>query len=349
MEKNKKVVILTIITILLLASAFVAFFNESRGNTSQYFNNLALASDAKLYLSPSTIIKQGVTPPVTLYLNISVFNITNMASCEFNITFTPNIVIPKSYKVYPVQGQYPTADTDQSSKKGYFWAKLTYGTAISLPNANASLLNIGFTAYYGSTTLHFVEAVLKDPNGNTISCTTQDGSVWIIKHDVAVTNVSTSTNETYVGRIVNITVTTQNLGNIAENYYINVSAGASLLTQFQVLNMQPNEIRTLTFNWNTSSWAPSMTPYTIKAQAQILPYETNTANNLYVDGQVKLKLVGDVNGDGKVDINDLKAWDAAYGSTPGSSNWNPQADINGDGIVDKQDGILIIQNYQNHL
>jgi hypothetical protein len=64
---------------------------------------------------------------------------------------------------------------------------------------------------------------------------------------------------------------------------------------------------------------------------------------------VKLKLIGDVNGDGIVDINDLVAWDAAYGSRPGDLNWNVQADINGDGVVDQQDGQLIVQNYRNSL
>jgi hypothetical protein len=105
----------------------------------------------------------------------------------------------------------------------------------------------------------------------------------------------------------------------------------------------------MTYDWNTTGFPASNTPYIIKAQADILPYETNTTNNVYVDGSVKLKLIGDVNGDGKVDINDLMAWDAAYGSKLGDPNWNIQADINGDEIVDNQDGQLIVQNYRNSL
>jgi hypothetical protein len=30
-------------------------------------------------------------------------------------------------------------------------------------------------------------------------------------------------------------------------------------------------------------------------------------------------------------------------------NWNPQADLDGNGTVDKADGTLIIENYGNHL
>jgi hypothetical protein len=49
---------------------------------------------------------------------------------------------------------------------------------------------------------------------------------------------------------------------------------------------------------------------------------------------------GDINGDGTVDIYDAILLAAAFGSTPGSSNWNPRADLNGDGIVDIYDAII---------
>jgi uncharacterized protein (DUF2141 family) len=80
-----------------------------------------------------------------------------------------------------------------------------------------------------------------------------------------------------------------------------------------------------------------------------VPYETNLANNALTDGNIKVKIMGDVNGDGTVGILDLEAWDAAYGSSQGMPNWNPQADLDGNGTVDKADGTLIIENYGNHL
>src|SRR5208282_5982169 len=44
-------------------------------------------------------------------------------------------------------------------------------------------------------------------------------------------------------------------------------------------------------------------------------------------------LQGDVNGDGVVDNNDMAIVDAALGSRQGSSNWNPNADLDRDGTV----------------
>lgn len=56
-------------------------------------------------------------------------------------------------------------------------------------------------------------------------------------------------------------------------------------------------------------------------------------------------LLGDVNGDGKVDIVDLVKVIRAYGSYPGHPEWNPNADINDDGKVDIQDLVLVIRHY----
>jgi len=50
---------------------------------------------------------------------------------------------------------------------------------------------------------------------------------------------------------------------------------------------------------------------------------------------------GDVNWDGYIDATDHDLIAAAYGSRLGMPNWNPDADLNGDGKVDHVDlGIL---------
>lgn len=47
--------------------------------------------------------------------------------------------------------------------------------------------------------------------------------------------------------------------------------------------------------------------------------------------------LGDINGDGYIDDKDYALLEAAYGSVPGATNWNPAADLNGDGKVDLAD------------
>jgi len=54
------------------------------------------------------------------------------------------------------------------------------------------------------------------------------------------------------------------------------------------------------------------------------------------------RLPGDVNGDGIVDTGDKILVGLAFWSEPGDSNYNPNADVNGDGNIDTGDKILIM-------
>jgi hypothetical protein len=55
-------------------------------------------------------------------------------------------------------------------------------------------------------------------------------------------------------------------------------------------------------------------------------------------------LVGDVNGDGTVNLSDLQAFASAYLSVPGDLNYNSAADFNQDGIVNMVDAKALMQN-----
>ena len=64
-----------------------------------------------------------------------------------------------------------------------------------------------------------------------------------------------------------------------------------------------------------------------------------------IHGTVKVKISGDVNSDGKVDVYDLLDFGKAYGSTPSTSNWNPECDFNRDDKVDNSDLSDLSENY----
>ena len=53
----------------------------------------------------------------------------------------------------------------------------------------------------------------------------------------------------------------------------------------------------------------------------------------------------DLNGDGVVDIFDVVIMAKAFGSKPGGSKWNSVADLNYDDVVDIYDVALIVQNF----
>jgi PKD repeat protein len=56
-------------------------------------------------------------------------------------------------------------------------------------------------------------------------------------------------------------------------------------------------------------------------------------------------LIGDLNGDGKVDMRDIAIVAKAFNTIPGDPNWNPIADLNGDGKVNMKDISIVAKAY----
>jgi hypothetical protein len=69
---------------------------------------------------------------------------------------------------------------------------------------------------------------------------------------------------------------------------------------------------------------------------------------LTFDGQVKVRIAGDINGDWSVNILDSIILSNAFLATPSSSNWNPNADINGDNVVNILDAIIQGNHFLEH-
>ena len=55
-------------------------------------------------------------------------------------------------------------------------------------------------------------------------------------------------------------------------------------------------------------------------------------------------IVGDVDSDGEVELEDLQAIKAAMGTRPGSQRWNPACDLNSDGKVNRRDLLSAQEN-----
>ena len=58
-----------------------------------------------------------------------------------------------------------------------------------------------------------------------------------------------------------------------------------------------------------------------------------------------IALLGDVNGDGIVDIYDVVTVATAFGSYPGHPKWNPDADLVPDSLIDIFDIVTVAKNF----
>jgi hypothetical protein len=88
---------------------------------------------------------------------------------------------------------------------------------------------------------------------------------------------------------------------------------------------------------------------TIRAEASVVAGEVDTSDNVYVDGTVTvIWRIGDVNGDGRIDIFDLVMLAGRYGSKPGDPRYDPLLDFSQNGIIDIFDVVATASSYGTH-
>jgi hypothetical protein len=297
-----------------------------------------------LFINPASISFEELVVGQRFTIYVTVVNITDLKSYSIKLSYNTVMLDVVSITLLPEEA-LPAGTWSVSDATGIIKINVTYDGPSITTSVPVQLAAITFkTMNRGQSPLHLYDTELKDSLGNPITHETADGLILILRHDVAIISVEPSTVETYVGNSIDVTVVAENEGDVAESFTVKVYYNDTLFGTSDIVDLGAGENTSIVFTWDTTGVAAGYS-YPIKAEATTVPNESNTDNNLLVDGAVKIKLVGDVNNDNTVDINDLNAWDAAYGSHEGDLNWNVQADINGDGVVDNTDGILIVQNY----
>ena len=197
---------------------------------------------------------------------------------------------------------------------------------------------------YTTTGIYNVTLTVTDSEGLTDTTWKTVNVTIALIHDIAITNMTTPTNTAYPGWIIYINVTVQNQGDYTETFDLTVYANTTAINTQTVTNLNPAETRTITFQWNTTDITPCQN-LTIWSQAQTLPDETETEDNTLTDGTVKIKMPGDVDGNGKIDYKDLFSLAAAYGISQGDPRYKVDLDFNLDGKIDYRDLFTLAANY----
>ena len=171
-----------------------------------------------------------------------------------------------------------------------------------------------------------------------------DGTVEVVLPDIAILDVYPSNPSAYPGWVLEVYVVVSNEGESPASFNVTLYYNETKISTLRVVSLPPHQNLTLTFNWDTTGLEHCCN-YTLKAEAEILPYEENIENNFFTDGIVKMKIMGDVNGDGTVNLLDLIIAGSSIDATPESPEWNPDADLNQDLKINLLDLLIISANY----
>ncbi len=166
-------------------------------------------------------------------------------------------------------------------------------------------------------------------------------------HDVAVTAVETfiticdktyPINIVFEGRSININATVENQGDFTETFNVTAKYEGNTI-QTTTIPLTAHTSTTVTFTWDTTGVAKGT--YTISVEASMVQGETNTTDNTFIDGTVTVTLLGDFDGDGDIDEDDLWKFCEViilyYIYPPPERTLDPRCDLDEDGDIDEDD------------
>jgi len=166
-------------------------------------------------------------------------------------------------------------------------------------------------------------------------------NTWI---NLAVADVLPSKSAIGEGYKLYISVTVQNQGWNAQTTKLTVYVNTTVVGTIASLALPKRSQAILIFTWQTT---PALRGnYVVSSTADPVPNEPDVRDNDRSYGRiVKVTIVGDVNGDGVVDIFDAITLSNAFASVPNDPTWNGNVDINSDNSVDIFDAILLSGNF----
>lgn len=248
---------------------------------------------AATILAASAITDATLTPGAEPFrMNITVANVQNLWGYQFILNYNTSILSALNAGAYPPfkNAAVPPEINDAS---GYVALQYyTYGgdpTGFSTVDP-AQIAWIDFVAdNYGKSVLHlhgpYDGSLLSDVYGQPILHEDVNGSFTNLV-DIAVTHITLSRTTANKGELVNINVTMANEGETTATFSVTVHYDTTAIQTKTVTDLENGTSTTLQFTWDTTYMMPNT--YTIKAEAEILQGESDTADNVFVDGSVTI-------------------------------------------------------------
>jgi len=332
-------------TVLLVLSLLMLFaFLPTKSN----------ATGTNVYVSPAST-NALLGSDCVIYVKVA--NVTDLYAWEFQLEYDETILDLTSYAVVTGGLNSPTHSFYSNINETIglvWWAESTiYNTTSGITYSDQAIFELHFhTLATGSSNLHLSGTILSDSAGNEITHTTTDGTVTVYQRDLAITSITVlnygcsiykndiDVNGTSYYYPVEVNV--QNTGTFDSGQFhvkLEVYLGASLETSTEILVADLAHGSSFVVNFTNTLRPASTGTYHLVATAdsQNEVVEDNESNNTYTSSTFKATIIGDVNGDQKVNILDAVIMAQAWGATPSDPWWNIKGDINHDGTVDIYD------------
>ena len=183
--------------------------------------------------------------------------------------------------------------------------------------------------------------------------TLDPGGGVVLTHDVRTENLTPL--KTIVGRgyCIDLNFTVEDCGNCTETFNVSVYVNQTTISQFINVTLTSRDWTTLLCEWNTTGF--SIGDYAVIVVADPIPGELDIGNNnCTCSFLIHVGVPGDVTGptigvyDRTVNMRDIQYIISLFNTTPISPNWNPNADINNDGIVNMRDVQIAILHFNQH-
>jgi parallel beta-helix repeat protein len=280
-------------------------------NVGLVFDNVTQAGSTTVDLTAA-----GPAPPSNFKLEGQFFNITTTA------TFSDNITIRIVYDdTGMTQEEEDNLCLDHWNETTHQWENIT------------TLRDTVNNVIYGQTS--HLSAI---------------GIHTILIHDIGMVNIVPWRTVVGQGYNIRMNLTVSNGGDFTESFHIAVYANPTLIGVIPVDNLSNRTSRVITFVWNSLGF-----PYgnfTLSSIAETVTNESHVSDNTYTClTSIHVGIPGDVTSvtsgvyDQRVDTRDVTYLILLFQTKPDSSNWNPNADINDDGVVDTRDITTAILNF----
>ncbi|UCE29021.1 MAG: right-handed parallel beta-helix repeat-containing protein [Candidatus Bathyarchaeota archaeon] len=344
----------------LTSNSWNIYLTYSNSNIIGYNNILGGAVGCQLMYSEDNTVSDNTVDGSSygIYLgycgaNTVSTNILSQTDWGLDLYNSAGSTIIENFMLENSWGAWIAADSDGNSIYHNNFIDNAKGAFQDLTSTNAWASPVPYRGNYWSDYI----GADTDDDGTGDTFVPWEGVDWHplmepygVFHDVAVISVTPSDTEAYVGEIVNITVVAENQGTFTETFNVTVTyeniteAIFGTIGTEENVTVAPAQNVTLTFSWNTTDMQPCV-EHTIKAEATTVPGEIQTSDNTFIGENVKVKMIGDVNGDGVIDILDLNAAGKADGPYAGNPEFNPEVDFNKDDHIDIRDILVISRNF----